>query len=74
MAKNATTHARRLASINQAAEYAAVCTKTIRRRISDGSLTGYRMGSRVIRVDLNELDQLLRPIPSAVSGGGSDAA
>lgn len=55
---------RRLASIPTAAEYAAVCTKTIRRRISDGSLTGYRMGPRVIRVDLDELDALLRPIPT----------
>lgn len=55
---------RRLASINQAAEYAACSTKTIRRRIADGSLTGYRMGRRIIRVDLNELDQLLRPIPT----------
>jgi excisionase family DNA binding protein len=57
--------ARRLASIAGAADYAAVSTKTIRRRISDGSLTGYRMGPRVIRVDLNELDGLLRPIPAA---------
>lgn len=56
---------RRLSSIPSAADYAAVSTKTIRRRISDGSLTGYRFGARVIRVDLNELDELLRPIPAA---------
>jgi len=68
MAKNAKTATRRLVSINQAAEYADICTKTVRRRISDGSLTGFRMGSRIIRVDLNELDELLRPIPTA-SGG-----
>lgn len=64
MAKSATTAARRLASINHAADYAAVSTKTIRRRIADGSLTGYRMGSRIIRVDLDELDSLLREIPT----------
>lgn len=64
MAKNTATAARRLASINQAAEYAAVSTKTIRRRIADGTLTGYRMGSRIIRVDLDELDSLLREIPT----------
>lgn len=64
--------ARRLASIPEAAEYAAVCTKTIRRRISDGTLTGYRFGPRVIRVDVDELDALLRPIPSA--GGDRGAA
>jgi excisionase family DNA binding protein len=59
---------RRLASIQFAAEYAAVADKTIRRRIADGSLTGYRFGARVIRVDLNEVDDLLRPIPSAKAG------
>ena len=64
---------RRLARIDQAAEYAACSSKTIRRRISDGSLTGYRMGKRLIRVDLNELDDLLRPIPSA-AGGDHDVA
>lgn len=63
---------RRLATINQAAEYAACSTKTIRRRIASGDLTGYRMGQRLIRVDLTELDALLRPIPTA--GGGHDAA
>ncbi len=56
---------RRLASIPRAAEYADVCTKTIRRRIADGSLTGYRFGPRVIRVDLDEVDQLMRPVPTA---------
>lgn len=60
---------RRLSSIPGAAQYAAVSTKTIRRRISDGTLTGYRFGARVIRVDLNELDGLLRPIPSANPSG-----
>lgn len=62
----ASTTPRRLASIERAAEYAECSTKTIRRRIADGSLTGYRMGARLIRVDLNELDSMLRPIPSAV--------
>jgi excisionase family DNA binding protein len=56
---------RRLARINRAAEYADCNPKTIRRRIADGTLTGYRMGNRIILVDLDELDQLLRPIPTA---------
>lgn len=74
MASTATPHrpVRRLETIQHAAEYAAVSPKTIRRRIADGSLTGYRMGARLIRVDLNELDALLRPIPSA--GGGRHAS
>lgn len=61
---------RRLAPLNVAADYVPCSKKTIRRRIADGSLTGYRFGSRAIRIDLNELDLLLRPIPTA----GGDAA
>ena len=70
MAAKATTQ-RRLASISIAADYAGVCTKTIRRRIADGTLTSYRLGSRIIRVDLDELDRLLTG--SAVTAGrGND--
>lgn len=61
-----------LVTIQRAAEYAGVHPDTIRRRISVGQLTGYRMGSRLIRVDLVELDALLRPIPTVRTGG--DAA
>jgi len=60
--------ARRFGSIADAAEFAGVNPKTIRRRIADGTLTGYRMGPRLIRVDLNELDAILRPIPTAAGG------
>jgi excisionase family DNA binding protein len=59
---------RRLASIRDAANYAACNPRTIRRRIADGTLTGYRLGQRAIRVDLNELDSALVPIPSTVRG------
>lgn len=55
-------------SIAEAAEYLSVSTKTIRRYIATGRLTGYRTGPRLLRVDRNELDGLLRPIPTA--GGG----
>ena len=61
---------RRLATLPDAAEYASCSTRTIRRRIADGSIVGYRMGPRLIRVDLDELDSLLlSPIPV-----GGDAA
>ncbi|MGK0715780.1 helix-turn-helix domain-containing protein [Leucobacter sp. Z1108] len=41
-----------------AAENLGVSVKTIRRRIADGTVHGYRVG-RLIRVDLNELRQSL---------------
>lgn len=61
MSRNA---ARRLVSIAEAADYIGCHPLTIRRRIADSTLTGYRFGPRALRVDLNELDAALRPIPT----------
>lgn len=61
----ATKSQRRLVSIAVAADEYGVSTKTLRRYIAAGRLTGYRMGPRLIRVDLDELDAALRPIPTA---------
>jgi len=55
---------KRYISIQAAAAYAGLAEKTIRRRVADGTLTGYRMGTRIIRVDLVEIDALLVPIPT----------
>jgi excisionase family DNA binding protein len=59
---------KRLASVQAAADYACVHPDTIRRRIAAGNLVGYRFGKRIIRVDLDQLDALLQPIPTAGSG------
>lgn len=58
---------RRYATIAHGADYTGFAEKTIRRRITDGSLTGYRFGKRSIRIDLNQLDELMRPIPTVGS-------
>jgi excisionase family DNA binding protein len=55
---------RRLVTIDKAAAYIDANPRTIRRSIAEGRLTGYRFGSRIIRVDLNEVDAALRPIPT----------
>lgn len=70
MSKSSANPQRHLVSINKAAEYANVNPRTVRRRIADGTLTGYRMGKRLIRVDLHEVDEMLQPIPTT----GGDAA
>ncbi|MFI8771295.1 helix-turn-helix domain-containing protein [Gordonia sp. NPDC062954] len=49
----------RYLSIQQAATEVGVCTKTIRRWISDGRLTARRAGPRLIRIDRRELDQFM---------------
>ena len=55
-------------SPQDAAAYAGVCVKTIRRRILDGSLPAHRMGPRLLRIDRADLDWLFRPVPAAGNG------
>jgi excisionase family DNA binding protein len=51
-------------SIDAAAERLGVTTKTIRRCIARGELKAYRLGSKMIRIDMNDVDAMLRPIPT----------
>lgn len=68
MARSALPESRRLVGITQASEYADVHPITIRRWIAAGRLPAYRVGPRLLKVDLNELEATLRPI--ATAGGG----
>lgn len=64
------TKATRLASRRDAADYAGVSVMTIARWIKAGRLREYRTaapagpGRPAIRVDLDEIDQLQRPVAS----------
>ena len=51
-------------SIEEAADVMSLSTKTIRRRISDGSIPAYRCGRRNIRIRLDELEAAFRKLPS----------
>ena len=55
---------RRLASLERAAAYLDTSERAIRRSIAEGRITGYRFGPRLIRVDLDEIDTKLVPIPT----------
>ena len=55
----------RWVSLEDAARYLGVSVATLRRAIRRGDLKGRRMGRQLIRVDANELDGLLREIPSS---------
>jgi hypothetical protein len=66
---SSTKRTRRFGSIDRAARIGDVSPKTIRRRIADGSLTGYRFGPRIIRVDLDEVESLFTPMPTAACWG-----
>ncbi|MBA3718686.1 MAG: excisionase family DNA-binding protein [Nocardioidaceae bacterium] len=63
--------ARRPASIAAASEYAGVHPRTIRRWIAAGWVTAYRMGPRLIRVDMDDIDSLHKRIPAAGGGPGA---
>lgn len=52
-------------TIKQAAAATGFSEKTIRRRLADGTLKGYRVGPRAIRVDRGSLISMLRPLGAA---------
>lgn len=51
-------------SIPGAASWVSVSAKTIRRRIAAGDLRAYRCG-KSIRVKTDDLEAMMRPVPSA---------
>ena len=56
---------RRYVKLKDAADYLDVTERTIRAMIADGRLTGYRNGTRLVRLDLNELDAAMKPFGGA---------
>ena len=56
---------RRSAKIGETAEYLGVTDRTIRQMVSDGRIRGYRSGTRLVRVDLNEIDAAIEPFGGA---------
>jgi excisionase family DNA binding protein len=55
---------RRYASLQDASELYAVPVKTLRDWIRRGRLPATRIGPRLLRVDLDDLDKLCRPVPA----------
>lgn len=55
----------RFIRLETAAERWDVSIDTIRRLISAGKITGYRLNNRIIRVDVAEVDAAFKPIPTA---------
>jgi excisionase family DNA binding protein len=70
--------------MNEAVEYSRIPWRTLRRWIKEGRLPAYRIGPRLIQVDLNDLDRLRRRLipdafladadrqAAAKEGGGHD--
>lgn len=52
-------------SIQEGAELVRIHPRTLRRWIAEGRLTGYRLGTRAIRVDQGECLALAQPFATA---------
>jgi excisionase family DNA binding protein len=61
-------HRREFESLAEAAERTGLSTKTIRRRIASGVLAAYRSGPRVLRVDPDDVDQMMERLPTMSAG------
>lgn len=53
----------------EAADYLKITPRTVRRMVSSGQLPAFRLGPRLLRIDLADVDALLRRVPTA--GGGA---
>lgn len=60
-----------LLSLQAAAEELGVCVRTVRRHISRGELPAYRVGPRLLRVNREDLEAVMSPVPS---GGGTTSS
>lgn len=50
---------------SEASEVLAVTSRTVRNMIADGRLRAYRLGPRVIRLRLDEVEAALEPVNAA---------
>ncbi len=56
---------RSYATITEVAKYIGVTDRTVRQMVSDGRLTAYSCGRRLVRLDLNEVDAAMQPVGGA---------
>jgi hypothetical protein len=52
----------------EGSEYSRLSVKTLRRYIAAGLITGYRVGPKLLQVDLDEIDAIIRPVPTVRNG------
>lgn len=63
---NKISHAgRAYISINEAADYLGVTSRTIRQMVADGRLRAYRSGQRLVRLRIEEIDAAMKPFGGA---------
>ncbi|XTP33136.1 excisionase family DNA-binding protein [Mycobacterium sp. TJFP1] len=64
--------------MSEAAEYLGVDKRTVQRLIAQDHLRAYRVGPKLVRIDIADLEQLLKPVAAheytVMSSGGNGAA
>ena len=60
--------ASRPGSIQEAARENSVHPDTIRRRIATGELSAWKLGKRILRIDLDEAADLFKAVPTVKAG------
>jgi hypothetical protein len=62
----------RWATIAETADHLGVVPKTVRNHIGKGLYPGYRIpGTRGIRLNLNEVDRVMRSLPTSIARTGT---
>jgi excisionase family DNA binding protein len=61
-----TKAADKLVSIAETADYLGVNVRSVRNMLYDGRLKGYKLGPRVVRIRLSDIDAALTPYTEAV--------
>lgn len=67
MPSSGTDRPTRLVSMTESCDRLGITERTCRRWIAQGLLTGYRVGPRLIRLDADEVESLIQPIPTAAT-------
>jgi excisionase family DNA binding protein len=68
MPSNVSAQSKEYLTLADAADRMGVSTATLRRRITDGQLRAFRMGKRLIRIRVEDLDRMLKEIPNVLTG------
>ena len=60
----------KMVSIAAAADHYDVSQQTVRRWIASGKITAYRVGPRLIRLDLDEIEaKIIHTVPTVLGAG-----
>jgi excisionase family DNA binding protein len=54
-------------TLAEAADYLGVTDRTIRAMVADGRLKAYKLGARVVRLRIDEIDAALQPLGGAAA-------